>query len=197
MNKLFILLSVFALHSTAIFSVPKYTIDQTHSQVGFGVTHMVVSTVQGRFNEFKGKIKWDPNDLKYSQIKGEVFTRSINTFNAKRDKHLKSPDFFNATEFPSMKFRSQQFKKIGPNTYEVTGSLMIKDITKVITAPMTVKGPITDSRGNERMGFSTKFTINRRDYNIKWRKTFGAGELVVGNDVTIELNIEGVRKPRR
>ena len=167
----------------------KWTLDKGHSNVKFTVTHMVVSEVDGAFKTFDGTIEGTKPDFSDAVVTFTVDVASVNTDNENRDKHLKSDDFFNAEQFPQMKFQSTSFKPLGDNKYKLDGNLTIRDITKPVSFDVTYGGTINTQRG-AKIGFKANTTINRFDYNLKWDKATEAGGLVVAKDVMIRINAQ-------
>ena len=167
----------------------KWTVDRGHSNVKFTVTHMAVSEVEGSFKVFEGNVTHSKPDFSDAQINFTVDVNSVNTDNERRDNHLKSDDFFNAAQFPQMKFESTSFKPLGNNKYELAGNLTIRDITKPVKFDVTYGGTLNTSR-MVKAGFKAKTSINRFDYNLKWDRATEAGGLVVGKDVEIQINLE-------
>lgn len=170
-----------------------WNVDASHSNVKFSVVHMVVSETEGYFKTYSGKVVSTTPDFNGATIEFTVDVNSINTDNEERDKHLKSYDFFNAEKYPKMTFKSTSFKKISGNTYELTGNLTIRDVTKQVTFQVTYGGTAKDPWGNVKAGFKAKGKINRKDYNLKWSVLTEAGGMVVSEDVDILLNIELVQ----
>jgi polyisoprenoid-binding protein YceI len=118
---------------------------------------------------------------------------SIDTDNENRDKHLRSPDFFDAAKFPTMTFKTSKVVKGEGNKFQLVGDLTIKDVTKQVTFDCEFHGTVVDPQGGTRAGFSAEATINRQDFNIKWSNVLETGGLVVSDDVTIDLEIEAVK----
>jgi polyisoprenoid-binding protein YceI len=125
-----------------------------------------------------------------SDLEFKVDVKSINTDNDMRDKHLKSPDFFDADKYPEMTFKSTSFKKVSGSNYELKGDLTMHGVTKNVKFDVTYGGTVNDGMGNTKAGFKATTVINRFDYDLKWSKTTEAGGLVVGKDVTISLKLE-------
>lgn len=170
-----------------------FKIDKSHSTVDFEVTHLVISKVRGTFNQFSGEIVWDQTNLKESYFHGEVTVDSIDTNNNTRDKHLKGADFFDYKLYPTLAIKTKKIKKTGKkNVYKIVSDLTMKDVTKQVESLLVVKGPIKDSRGNNRFAFETEFSINRFDYNLNWNSLIETGELVVAEDVVIDIKIQGI-----
>ncbi|VAX21568.1 Protein yceI precursor [hydrothermal vent metagenome] len=181
------------LVSSSAFAA-EYDVDKAHSSIGFAVKHMVISSVRGNFTDFKGEFEIDENAL--THVKATVYLKSINTNEQKRDKHLLSPDFFDAEMYPEMLFISTKVTHSG-NKYSVTGELTIKAITKSVTLKGELLGVIKDPWGNERAGFHAEGKINRKEFGISFHKLLEAGGLVVGDEVTIILDIEGIKRKKK
>lgn len=167
----------------------KWTVDKAHSTVKFTVSHMVVSETEGNFKVFDGTIEHTKADLSDAKINFTVDVNSINTDNESRDNHLKGDDFFNAQQYPAMKFVGRTFKPLGANKYELIGDLTIRDVTKQVKFDVSFGGVLKTSRGS-KAGFKAKGSINRFDYNLKWNRAVEAGGLVVGEDVEITVFLE-------
>lgn len=189
MKKAFLALAAFAI-TTAASAQTNWKSDNSHSNVKFTVTHLVVSEVEGNFKVYNGSISAAKPDFTDAVINFSVDVNSVNTDNENRDKHLKSDDFFNAEKFPQMTFKSVSFKKVSGNKYALEGDLTIRDITKRVKFDVTYGGTVKDPWGNIKAGFKAKGTINRFDYNLKWNTITEAGGAVVGKDVEVVLNLE-------
>ena len=177
------------------FSQGNWVVDNSHSNVKFTVTHLLISEVEGNFTSFTGTMQSSKSDFTDAVIEFSVDVASINTDNDSRDKHLKSDDFFNAEKYPRLTFKSLIFKKINDKKYELTGDLTIRDVTKRVKFDVTYGGTVKDGYGNTKAGFKAIATINRFDYNLKWNSVTEAGGVVVGPDVNIQLNLEiGLKK---
>lgn len=174
------------------FAAETYTIDPVHSTIGFSIKHLTVSEVQGNFKTFSGSITLDGAA---TQLEATIETKSINTQNEGRDKHLLNADFFDADNNPSITFKSKSVKVEG-STYQVTGDLTIKGVTKEITIPFTVAGPIKNPMGEGQViGVSGQTKINRQDYGVKFNKQMDQGGLMIGDDVAITINLEAHSAP--
>jgi polyisoprenoid-binding protein YceI len=174
--------------SAPALAVDTYNIDPAHSRVGFSVTHMVINTVKGDFRQFSGTVELQ--DGKLSEAKGTIQAASVNTGNDKRDTHLKSPDFFDAANFPTISFQSKRVEKKGDETVLV-GDFTMHGVTKELALPVTVKGPIQGM--GTRIGLQIKAKLNRKDYGIKFNAAMGTGEMVVSDEVELEINAEAVK----
>ncbi len=167
-----------------------WNVDGTHSNVKFSVSHLVVSTVEGYFKIFSGTVLSKSPDFNNANIAFTVDVSSINTDNEQRDKHLKSDDFFNAEKYPKMSFTSTSFKKTKGNYYVLEGNLTIRDVTKKVKFAVVYGGTVKDPWGGTRAGFKATTTISRQEYGLKWNKLTEAGGAVVGDEITINLNVE-------
>jgi len=171
----------------------KYNIDPMHTNVGFEVPHLVISSVEGKFKNFSGVLNL-VSPLTKSSVEFEVDTTSIDTSVDKRDEHLKSADFFDVTKYPKMTFKS---KKVTGNekSFKLIGDLTIKDKTKEVTFVGSYKGSANDAYGNLKAAFVASAKISRKDFNLTWNKMVEAGP-VVGDEITINLKVQaGKEKP--
>lgn len=176
----------------AFAAMERYDVDLDHSSVEFSVAHMVVSKTTGRFMEYTGFIEMDPEAQKANAIEAVIKTASITTNHAKRDTHLRSEDFFNVDKYPTMTYKMKSYQKIGDD-YTAVGDLTLLGVTKEITLTGKFNGVANDPRGNTRAGFTAIGKLNRKDFGMNWSKTLDNGGLVVGDDVTIRLEIECIK----
>lgn len=167
--------------------------DKAHSHVGFSVRHMVISNVQGEFGDYTGKVNFDGKNVETGTAEFTIQVGSINTDVAKRDDHLKSPDFFDVAKFPTMAFKSKKITKGVGDKFTMVGDLTMKGVTKEVTLDCTFNGVITDPGGTTHAGFSAMTTINRQDFGVSWANKLEDGSLIVGNDVKITLDVELVK----
>lgn len=179
-----------ATAAKAIEEPSKWNADASHSSVKFTVSHLTVSEVEGRFGKFDGTMTATSADFQNAQINYTVDVASINTDNDMRDKHLKSDDFFNAEKYPQMTFTSTSFKKVGGKDYVLEGNLTIRDVTKKVKFAVVYGGTVKDPYGNIKAGFKATTKISRKAYNLKWSALTEAGGAVVGDEVTMILNLE-------
>ena len=193
-NLVFSFLIVFVIVLSVSAQSTEWEIDKPHTNVGFTVTHLVISDVTGRFNEFEGSVKSSGEDFNGAQINIVINTASIYTDNEKRDNHLRSEDFFNAEKNPQITFKSSSFKKINDEKYEITGDLTMNGVTHEVTLDGTLKGIIKDPWGGTRAGFKAKTSVDRYDYNLTYNKALEAGGFLIGQNVDIEINIELKKK---
>ena len=170
-----------------------YTIDTSHSSVGFKVKHMMVSNVRGTFDSFEGTIEFDEADPAGWSVAAVIQMASVNTADEKRDAHLINPDFFDVENHPTMTFASTGVEKKGDG-WILKGDLTLHGVTKPVELEMEYNGSIDDPWGNHRAGFTAEGKIDRRDFGITWNNTLDKGGLAVGNDVTISLEIEAIRQ---
>lgn len=170
-----------------------YTIDPSHSQIGFGARHAMVTKVRGQFNEFSGTGFFDVETPANSNVKVTIQAKSIDTHNADRDGHLRGNDFFDMETYPEIKFASTAFSKVDDDKYSVTGDLTIKAVTKSITFDFEYTGTAVDPWGNTRVGFEGKTTINRKDWGVNWNTALEAGGVLVSEKITLEFEISATK----
>lgn len=168
----------------------KWNIDISHSAIGFTVKHMMISKVKGQFNAFDGDIEAaDLADLTDASIKFDIDVSSISTSNEDRDNHLKSGDFFDVENFPTITFESKEIVK-SQNEYEVTGDLKIKEVTKSVTFTVVYNGKGKNPWGNDVYGFEAETSINREEYGLTWNAMLETGGVLVGKDIKINVELE-------
>lgn len=170
-----------------------WQVDPAHTNIEFSVRHMMISTVKGRFESFEGKLFGEAEKIENGKIEILIDTNSISTKEDNRDNHLRSQDFFYAEKYPKIKFQSNTIKKIDESTYDVTGDLTIREVTKPITLRATIEGKITDPYGNERIGVSVEVSLNRTEWNLKWNSILEAGGIMVGEIVKINVELEAIK----
>ncbi|MEJ5368742.1 MAG: YceI family protein [Bryobacteraceae bacterium] len=186
-----------ALAAAPALVAETYTIDGSHSKAQFSVRHLMVSNVRGEFSKITGKIEYDEKKPEAIQIEATIDVNSINTGEPKRDAHLKSPDFFDVARFPTMTFRSKSARKTADGL-AVTGDLTIHGVTKEVV--LQVEGPtpeIRDPWGNLRRGATATTKINRRDFGLTWNAALETGGVVVGEEVSITIDVEAVRQQQK
>lgn len=174
-----------------------YTIDPAHSKAQFSVRHMMVSNVRGEFTKISGTVDYDQQNPTAIRIDATIDATSINTGEPKRDAHLKSPDFFDTTKHPVLTFKSKSARKTGFGL-AVTGELTIHGVTREVV--LDVEGPTTeikDMMGSLRRGATATARINRRDFGLTWNAALETGGLVVGDQVSITIDVEAVRAPAK
>ncbi len=189
-----VMTAIIAIVFPAVASAATWSIDPDHSNIGFKVKHLMVSNVKGEFTTYTGTVEMDEKDITKSKIDVTIETASIDTGVAKRDNHLRSADFFDSAKYPTMRFVSKDIKKAGTNL-SVVGDLSLHGITREVV--LEVEGPteaVKDPWGNIRRGASATSKINRKDFGLTWNAAIETGGVVVGDEVTINLDIELVRK---
>lgn len=174
------------------FAQGVYKIDGVHSSIGFAVKHLMISTTRGEFTDYTGEIQFNPKDLSSFNADIVIEAKSINTRNEKRDGHLMGVDFFDVEKYPKLSFKGKQLVKTHDG-YDMTGDLTIKAVTKEITIPVTIAGPIPRKDG-QAIGLSGEITINRQDYGVSWSKTMDQGGLMVDDNVKLIIEIEANKK---
>lgn len=172
-----------------------FDIDPAHTSAQFAVKHLVVSTVRGTLGKVTGTVSLDESDPSKSSVEATIDAQAIDTREAKRDEHLRSPDFLDTAKYPTITFKSKKVAAAGADKYLVTGDLTIKGVTKETV--LEVEGspkPFTDPFGNTKLGGVAHAKINRKDFGVNWSKTMDGGGLVVGDQVDITIDIELVKK---
>jgi polyisoprenoid-binding protein YceI len=172
-----------------------WEIDPAHTTIQFSVRHMMVSNVRGQFGKFSGHVEGDETKPADARIEATIQTASIDTANEKRDEHLRSPDFLDAAKFPTITFKSKRIEKTGDAKWKVTGDLTLHGVTKEVVLDLSdVTSPIKDPMGNLRAGAEARTTINRQDFGISFNKTLDGGGVMVGNEISISIDVEVTRK---
>jgi polyisoprenoid-binding protein YceI len=172
-----------------------YTIDPSHSRIGFVARHAMVTKVRGSFNEFAGTGQLDLENPANSRIDLTIQTASIDTRNADRDAHLRSNDFFDMENHPQIRFVSTTTERVDADHYRVTGDLTIKGVTKPVAVEFDYTGAAVDPYGNQRVGFEGTTTINRKDFGVSWNAALEAGGVLVGEKVNLEFEVSAIRTP--
>jgi polyisoprenoid-binding protein YceI len=166
-----------------------WSIDPTHTSIEFGVRHLMISTVKGRFAEFAGTVQVDPADLTTARLDVTIQTASIDTRTGERDNHLRSPDFFDAATHPTITYVSRKVERQGDD-YRVLGALTIRGVTREVPLVASMEGQVKDPWGNHRMAFAATGKINRADFGLTWNAALEAGGVVVGEEVKISIEVE-------
>ena len=167
-----------------------WNIDTAHSEIGFKVKHLMISTVRGLFSSFEGAISAEDESFDNGQISFSADVSSIDTKNAQRDGHLKSADFFDAENFPKLTFSSTSVKNVGDNNLEITGDLTMRGVTKSVSLNASVTGVVKGMDGAKVAGFEISGKINRSEFGLVWNAPLETGGVVVSDSVTIEALIE-------
>lgn len=189
------LLAVLALAALAApAAAAVYRIDEAHSAVTFKVAHMAISKVSGRFDKFSGTIDYTPGDQKTWKTEAVIDAASINTGVEARDKHLRSPDFFDVEKFPSITFKSGKVTGYKNMKGKLHGELTMHGVTRPVVLEVEGMGPVKDPWGKERVAATAKTTINRKDFGLAWNQVLETGGLLVGEKIEITLEIEAVKE---
>jgi len=165
-----------------------WEIDTAHSEIKFKVKHLVVSTVTGQFNVFNGTVESDKPDFSDAKISFEADVNSVDTKNEQRDGHLKSPDFFDAANYPKLTFVSKSVKKKSDDEYQVVGDMTIRGTTKEITLNVTYNGTVKGFGGVDVAGITGK--LNRFDFGLQWNALTEVGGIVVADEVKLDISAE-------
>lgn len=171
----------------------KWSADNSHSNVKFSVTHMVISEVEGSIKNYTIDVTSPSADFNGATVSFTGQVNSISTDDAGRDKHLMAEDFFNVEKYPTMTFTSTSFKKVKDNMYQLTGNLTMRGVTKTVSLDVLYGGTKNDPWGNTKAGFKIRGKINRQDFGLNWKKTTEAGDMVVSDDVSLAFNVELVK----
>jgi len=190
---LFVALFILLVGKCAI-AQSTWTIDGSHSDVSFNVSHLVVSEVTGKFKKFEGEVKAKSDDFTDAEITFTIDAASINTEDEKRDGHLRSADFFDVANYPTITFKSKSFKKVVGNNYKLVGDLTMHGVTKPVELDVVFKGTAKSPWGQTVGAFKLSGAVNRTDFGLKWNKTLDNGGLLVGETVNLTANIEVVKK---
>ncbi|HEX7367201.1 MAG TPA: YceI family protein [Pelobium sp.] len=167
----------------------KWILDPTHSEIQFKVKHLVISTVTGTFKTFEANLTTEKDDFSDAEIEFSIAVDSIDTNQLDRDNHLKSADFFNAEQFPAIKFKSTSFTKNGDD-YVLKGDITVKDVTKPIKFDVEFGGTATDFYANEKAGFELTGKISRKEFGLTWNAVTEAGAIVVGDDIKLSASVQ-------
>lgn len=193
MKKTILGLALLTFTAAAPVLAADYSVDVSHSSVNFQIKHLAISKVNGSFPGFEGTFTYDPDKPEATRADAVIQLASVNTGNEKRDEHLQSPDFFDVAQFPTMTFTTTSVKMKSAEEGTVTGDLTLHGVTKPVTLDLEISGMATDPWGNERVGASLSGEINRKDWGLTWNKAMETGGLLVGEDVKITLEIEGIK----
>jgi polyisoprenoid-binding protein YceI len=178
----------------AVAHAADYEIDPSHSAAAFTVKHMMISNVRGELSGLKGEVSWSKPDFSDAKVDVTIDVNTIDTREPNRDKHLKSPDFFDVAKFPTLTFKSTKVVKAGDKV-KISGDLTLHGVTKPVTFEATAPSKeMKDPWGNTRVASTAITKINRKDYGLNWNKALEAGGVLVGDEVSIEVNLELVKK---
>ncbi|MFO7653456.1 MAG: YceI family protein [Candidatus Krumholzibacteriia bacterium] len=184
-----------ALAGAAPAAAETYTIDETHSSVNFAVRHLMVSKTRGTFGVFEGTFVHVPGEPEKWQVSATMHVPSIDTRNEDRDAHLRSSDFFDAEKYPTMTFETTGVDMRSETEGTLRGNLTMRGVTRPVELDLEVLGLVTDPWGNRRAGFTASGTIDRRDWGLTWNTALETGGVLVGDEVEISLEIEGIATP--
>jgi polyisoprenoid-binding protein YceI len=168
-----------------------FVIDKTHSELAFQVRHLVTK-VRGRFTDFAGTIERDAAHAENSSVTLTINAASIDTGAPDRDAHLRSDDFFSVEKTPTITFTSTRITKKSDEVFDVAGTLTIRGVARDVTLPVTFLGAAKDPWGNERTGFETEITINRKDFGLMWNAALETGGFLVGDEVKITASVQAI-----
>jgi polyisoprenoid-binding protein YceI len=182
---------------TATIAAPASTtwaIDPAHSEVGFSIRHMMVSSTRGRFGDVEGTIVLDEQDLSRSSVEAKIGVASVDTREERRDGHLRSADFFDAERWPTITFRSTKVEPLGRDRARITGDLTIRDVSRQVTFDAELSGRGRTPWGTEVAGFSADLKLNRSDYGLTYNVALETGGWLVGDEVKVHLDIEASKQ---
>lgn len=171
----------------------QFSIDPAHSTIGFTTKHMMVTTVRGKFNEFTGAVELTDGQPETARAEFTIQAASIDTGVGQRDDHLRSPDFFDAAQYPELTYRSTSIRPQGGGRYLAEGDLTIRGVSRPLSLELEVGERVRDPWGNERVGLSARGKINRKDWGLNWNQVLEAGRLLVSEEVKLEIDAALVR----
>lgn len=183
-----------ALVAPSLAHATPWEVDSSHSAASFSVRHLMVSNVRGELGKITGSINVDDKDITKSTVEASIEMAGINTRDAKRDEHLRSPDFFDVAKFPNITFKSTKVEKAGAGL-KVTGNLTLHGVTKEVVLNVEGPAPATkDPWGNTKSGFTATTKLNRKDFGVTWNKSVDGGGVVVGEEVSVTIDLEVNKK---
>jgi polyisoprenoid-binding protein YceI len=181
----------FVLSKNISMAIKKWALDKAHSQIQFKVKHLMITTITGGFSSFDTSVETEEDDFMTARISFTADTASVFTGNPERDKHIKSSDFFDVENHPTLKFIATRYQKLDDKgNYKLFGDLTIRDITKNIELDVEFAGVVKDPWGNNKAGFVITGSVNRKDFGLKWNVITEAGSLLVGEEVRINCEIQ-------
>lgn len=172
-----------------------WLLDTAHTSVEFAVKHLMISTVKGRFGDVTGKLTGSPTDPASFELEVNIATDSVDTRQGQRDAHLRSADFFDAEKWPVIRFVGTRVEGEPDSEFSLFGEITIRDVTREIVLAVTNEGSVRDPWGNERMGFSAKTKLDRRDFGLLYNQALETGGLVVGDEIKISIDVEFTAVP--
>jgi polyisoprenoid-binding protein YceI len=170
-----------------------WIVDPAHSKVGFAVKHMGIATVRGEFKDFEGSLEIG-DDLSTTRAYGTVNVGSVDTNEPQRDEHLRSPDFFDAGQYPELRFESTRIESIDDDEFRITGNLTLHGVTNEVVLHAEVQGTDVDPWGNERVGLEITGQLSRGGYGMKFNQALGSGNMLVADRVNLALDISAVKQ---
>ncbi len=168
----------------------KWGIDPSHTEINFKAKHLMITTVTGSFSQVQGEVTTEGEDFSTGSFYFEAEVASVNTGNEDRDTHLKSDDFFNAESYPKLTFRGNQVSNVNGSSFDLTGEMTIRDVTKPVTIKVEVGGVAVDPWGNTKAGFSFSGALNRKDFGLKFHVVNEAGNLLVSDQIKLEGEVQ-------
>jgi len=187
-------LLLFSARIATADTMSTWEIDSAHSRAAFSVRHLGISNVTGEFTKVTGTALYDGTNVGTASVQALIDVSTINTREAKRDEHLKSADFFDAAKYPTITFKSKRLRPTTPGKFQLTGDLTLHGVTKTVVLSGEVTKTVKDPWGNTRFGATASGQINRQDFGLTWNKTMDSGGVVVGDEVTLTLDVELVQK---
>jgi polyisoprenoid-binding protein YceI len=167
-----------------------WKIDTTHSNIGFKIKHMMFTNVKGNFNSYSASVEMPESNFEKAKLTFEADASSINTNNADRDNHLKSADFFDAEQFPTVKFESTNISKKSDNGYAVTGNLTMHGVTQPVTLNAEYSGLMKDPWGNTKLALSLEGKVNRKEWGLNWNSALESGGVLVSENVNFDIETQ-------
>lgn len=194
MKKILFLLITLCSAMAGRSQTTKWGYDALHAKVGFSISHFGISETEGKFTRFEGEVLADKPDFSDAKIDLTIDVNSINTEDEQRDTHLKSPDFFDMAKYPSITFKGKKLTTISKNKYKLTGDLQMHGVTKEVQLDVLYKGTVIDPFKNTKAGFKISGVLDRTQFGLSWNGKLGTGDLLVGNEVVLDINIELIKK---
>ena len=170
-----------------------YTVDASHSRIGFVARHAMVTKVRGAFNDYEAVAEVNGDALSDTKVRVAIKAASVDTRSEQRDGHLRSADFFDVETYPEISFSSTAVEPVGDDVLRVTGDLAIKGTTRPVTIDFTYEGSAVDPFGNQRVGFEGSVVVNRKDWGLNWNAGLEAGGVLVSEKVTLEFEISAIK----
>jgi polyisoprenoid-binding protein YceI len=181
---------VITFKATIMTTTKKWSLDPTHSEIGFKIRHLMITNVSGSFEKFNVNAETEGDDFSKAKISFSADTNSVSTNNEQRDQHLRSADFFDAETYPELKFESTGMRSISANEFELTGDLTIRNVTKPVKLGVEYGGLMKDPWGNLKAGFTLNGKINRKEWDLNWNAALETGGILVGEEVKINAEIQ-------